>query len=90
MPGDTGFVPGSGRSPGEGNGDPLQYSCQGSPMDRGAWQAIVHGWQRAGHDQATNTFYASLWQSRKLIGWKPLFKYNYSYTYVYTQTCIYR
>ena len=36
-------VPGSGRFPGEGNGNPLQYSCLGNPMDRGAWQATVHG-----------------------------------------------
>ena len=35
--------PGSGRTPGEGNGNPLQYSCLGNPMDRGAWQATVHG-----------------------------------------------
>ena len=41
--GDTGSVPGLGRSPGEGNGNPLQYSCLGNPMDRGAWQATVHG-----------------------------------------------
>ena len=41
--GDVGSIPGSGRSPGEGNGNPLQYSCLGNPMDRGAWQAIVHG-----------------------------------------------
>ena len=34
---------GSRRSPGEGNGNPLQYSCLGNPMDRGAWQAAVHG-----------------------------------------------
>ena len=40
--GDMGSIPGSGRSPGEGNGNPLQYSCQGHPMDRGAWQATVH------------------------------------------------
>ena len=40
---DAGSIPGSGRSPGEGNGTPLQYSCLGNPMDRGAWQAIVHG-----------------------------------------------
>ena len=40
---DTGSIPGSGRSPGEGNGTPLQYSCLESPMDRGAWQATVHG-----------------------------------------------
>ena len=41
--GDTGSIPGSGRSPGEGNGYPFQYSYLENPMDRGAWQAIVHG-----------------------------------------------
>ena len=41
--GDTGSIPGLGRSPREGNGNPLQYSCLGNPMNRGAWQAIVHG-----------------------------------------------
>ena len=41
--GDLGLVPGSGRSPGEENGNPLQYSCLGNPIDRGAWQATVHG-----------------------------------------------
>ena len=40
---DMGLMPGSGRSPGEGNGDPLQYSYLGNPTDRGAWQATVHG-----------------------------------------------
>ena len=40
---DEALIPGSGRSPGEGNGNPLQYSCLESPMDRGAWQAAVHG-----------------------------------------------
>ena len=40
---DLGLIPGLGRSPGEGNGNPLQYSCLGNPMDRGAWQATVHG-----------------------------------------------
>ena len=41
--GDAGSIPGSGRSPGEGNGNPLQDSCLENPTDRGAWQAIVHG-----------------------------------------------
>ena len=41
--GDSGSIPGSGRSPGEGNGNPLQYSCLGNPMDSGAWWATVHG-----------------------------------------------
>ena len=40
--GDTGSIPRSGRSPGEGNGHLLQYSCLGSHMDRGAWRATVH------------------------------------------------
>ena len=40
---DVDSAPGFGRSPGEGNGSPLQYSCLGNPMDRGAWQATVHG-----------------------------------------------
>ena len=41
--GDAGSIPGLGRSPGEGNGNPLQYSCLDNPMDRGAWWVIVHG-----------------------------------------------
>ena len=40
--GDPGSIPGSGRAPGEGNGNPLQYSCLENPTDRGAWQAAVH------------------------------------------------
>ena len=40
--GDTGSIPGSGRSPGGRNSNPLQYSCLGNPMDRGAWRATVH------------------------------------------------
>ena len=50
--GDTGSIPGSGRSPAEGNGNPLQYSCLENPMDRGAWQATIHGVARVGHDLA--------------------------------------
>ena len=41
--GDVGSIPGSGRSPGEGNGNSLKYSCLGNPMGRGAWQATIHG-----------------------------------------------
>ena len=41
--GNPGSIPGLGRSPGEGNGNPLQYSCLENSMDRGAWQAAVHG-----------------------------------------------
>jgi len=45
--GDAGLIPGSGRSPGEGNGSPFQYSCPENSMDRGAWWAIVHGVARS-------------------------------------------
>ena len=41
--GDAGSIPGMGKSPGEGNGNPLQYSCLGNSVNRGAWRAIVHG-----------------------------------------------
>ena len=51
--GDPGLIPGLGRSPGEGNGDPLQYSCLKNPMDRGAWQAIVHEVTGVGHNLLT-------------------------------------
>ena len=51
--GDPGLIPGLGRSHGEGNGNPLQYSCLENPVDRGAWQATVHGVTRVGHDLAT-------------------------------------
>ena len=40
---DKGSIPGSGKSPGEGHGNPVQYSCLGNPMDRGAWWATVYG-----------------------------------------------
>ena len=47
---DLGLVPGLGRSPGEGNSDPLLYSCLGSPWDRGAWWATVHEVARVEQD----------------------------------------
>ena len=55
--GTLGSIPGSGRSPGEGNGNPLQYSCLGNSMDKRAWQATVHGVERVRHDWVTNTFF---------------------------------
>ena len=42
-PGDKGSIPGLGRSPAEGNGNPLLYSCLQNPMDKGTWWAVVHG-----------------------------------------------
>ena len=55
----VGLIPGSGRSSGEGNGNPLRYSCLENPMDRGAWQATVYGVARVRHDWATKCKHAS-------------------------------
>ena len=58
--GDPGLISGLERSPGEGDGNPLQYSCLENPMDRGAWRATVHGVARVRHDLAAkpqNTMY---------------------------------
>ena len=51
--GDVGLIPGSGRSTGEGNGNPLQYSCLENSTDRGAWGLQSTGSQRARHDSMT-------------------------------------
>ena len=51
--GDSGSIPGLGRSPGEGNGSPPQYACLGNPIDRRAWWTTVHGVKRVGHDLVT-------------------------------------
>ena len=69
--GDLGSIPGSGRSPGEGNGNPLQYSCLENPMDRGAWRAIVHGVakSRTWLSDFTSLHYFSLSCSK--CYWKP-------------------
>ena len=51
--GNADWIPGLGRSPREGNGKPLQYTCLSNPMNRGAWQATVHGVARGRHNLAT-------------------------------------
>ena len=51
--GDMSSIPGFGRSPGGGNGNPLQYSCLGQPVDREAWRAAVHGVTKVRHNLAT-------------------------------------
>ena len=55
---DLGLIPCLGRSPGERNGNPLQYTCLGNPTDRGGWWAMVHGGhERVGHDFVTKQHY---------------------------------
>ena len=58
--GDAGLIPGLGRSPRGGHGNPHQYSCLENPMDRGAWWATVHEVTRVGHDLATKPTLATL------------------------------
>ena len=68
--GDLGSVPGLGRSPGIGNGNPLQRSCLENPTDRGVWQATVHGVAKVGRDQAcmhTDTERGLFTNSKRLL-----------------------
>ena len=55
--GDLGWIPGLGKSPGEGNGNPFQYSCLGNPMNRGAWQAAVYWATRVRYNLGTKHRY---------------------------------
>ena len=73
--GDAGFIPGSERSHGEGSGSPLQYSCLGNPMDRGAWQTIVHGVIRVGHYLVT--------KQQQIINCSPHGVYHICMRYLY-------
>ena len=68
-PGDMSLSSGSGRSPGEENGNLLQYSCLGDPMDRGAWRGMVHGVTRVRHAKAFDYVdHNKLWKLLKEIG----------------------
>ena len=58
---DLGSIPGLGRSPGVGNGNPLQYSCLGNPMVGGAWQSTVHGVTSSQTTEQLSTLKASLY-----------------------------
>ena len=72
--GDAGSISGLGRSPGEGNDNPLQYPCLGNPMDRGAWRATVPGVARVGQDLATKQHTMNLSQSSYFI-WTQIFQF---------------
>ena len=67
--GDSDLIPGSGRSPGGGNSNSLQYSCLGNPMDRGAWQTAVHRVAKVCHSVATEHAHSSTNYSQ----WKRMF-----------------
>ena len=76
--GDVGLIPGSGRCPEVGNGNPLWYSCLGNPLDRGAWWATVHGHKRVEHNLGTKQKQKSYVQKREifLLGVDTKFGYN--------------
>ena len=73
--GDTGSIPGLGRSPGGGHGYPLQYSCVGNPMDRGAWQVKPMGWWRVGLDLSTKPLPLILQESCSITFIQPLWEF---------------
>ena len=68
--GDPGLFPGSGRSSGEGHGNPLQYSCLENPTDEGSWQVTVHGVQRVRYNWVTSLSLGSLFL--KVENWKEM------------------
>ena len=95
--GDAGLIPGSGRSPGEGNGNPLQYSCLENPIDRGAWQATVHGftksWTRRNDEHLTSpgTDIVTISRMRKptwKIKWLPQVTQPAKNGGLWTQACL--
>ena len=66
--GHLGLIPGSGGSPGEGNGNPFQYSCLENSMDRGAWQTVVHGFAKElGMTEALSTAISSVQSNRSVV-----------------------
>ena len=88
-PGDPGSIPGSGRSPGEGNGYPLQYSCLEKAMDRGAWRATVHGVAKSWTRRKRLSTHVSVKKAKH-----PLKLREYIYTHIlrcilYLIICIY-
>ena len=76
--GDSGLIPGSGRSSGEGHGNPLQYSCLENPRDRGAWQAPVPGVTKSRTRLSAWRFHLSL-----LLSTMPVFLFLFKYAYLF-------
>ena len=84
--GDLGSIPGSGRSPGEGNGNPLQYSCLENPMGRGTWQATVHRAAKSRTRLSDFTMGRVLPDFRNKPSMRPIKKiciYIFIYIYIY-------
>ena len=77
--GDLGSISGSGRSPGEGNGNPLQYSCLGNPMDRRSWQATVHGVTKES-DTTERLHFTTVFQGKETATHSSIFAWEIPWT----------
>ena len=82
--GDLGSIPGWGRSPGEGNGNPLQYSCLENPMDGGAWWATVHGVAKSWTRLSDFTF-TLLYVYIHIYSLLHIYIYIYTYIYIWKE-----
>ena len=86
--GDPGLIPGLGRSPGEGNGNPLQCYCPKNPMDRGAWQATVHGVARVGHNLVAKERERELYINLQIPSlWTVTGSYSSSWFHLFHNSC---
>ena len=92
--GDTGSIPELVRSPGDGSGNPLQYSCLGNPMDRGAWRATVHGVAQVRHDLVTqpssSSFIEHLQNSLEYCHLRGIFFKKNIYLFIYLLIWLYQ
>ena len=79
--GDAGSIPGSGRSPGAGNGNPLQYSCLKNLMHRGVWQARIHGVAKSRTQLSTHALYQTCMKFFIML--------IEGYTYIHIRVCVY-
>ena len=83
--GDLGSIPGSGRSPGERNGNPLQYSCLGNPMDRGAWRSAHHGMAK---QLVTTEWLSNNKGGKECIGNNEYFLHSFSLIFIFSIVCL--
>ena len=82
---DTGSIPSSGRSPGGGDGNPLQYSCLKNHMDRGAWQVIVHRAEKSRTQLKLLSMYTSTYTKKVFVAYLK-FKFNWTSYFLFAKS----